>query len=92
MLKLSRPFGGVLEALGKPSVHVPFIMPARIAEATPPAQQVREIVGSGPFLFDRANWVPGERASFRRNPRYVARDEPADGWPAASWRSSTRSR
>ena len=74
-LRLARPFGGVIEALGKPSVHVPFIMPARLADATAPTAQVAEVVGSGPFLFSRAEWVPGERATFRRNPRYV----PADG-------------
>jgi peptide/nickel transport system substrate-binding protein len=79
ILRLSRPFGGVIEALGKPSVHVPFIMPARIASATPPAQQVQEIVGSGPYLFQRNEWVPGERATFRRNPRYQPREEPASG-------------
>lgn len=79
VLKLARPFGGVLEALGKPSVHVPFVMPARIANGTPPAQQVREIVGSGPFIFERQGWVPGERAFFQRNPRYVPRQEAADG-------------
>lgn len=79
VLKLSRPFGGVLEALGKPSVHVPFIMPARIANATPPAQQVQEIMGSGPFVFERAGWIPGERAFFNRNTRYVPRQEAADG-------------
>lgn len=76
---LARPFGGVIEALGKPSVHVPFIMPARIASATQPTAQVREIMGSGPFLFSRDEWVPGERANFRRNPRYQPRAEPADG-------------
>lgn len=79
VLKLSRPYGGVIEALGKPSVHVPFIMPARIATATPPTQPVREIMGSGPFVFLREEWVPGERTFFRRNERYVPRDEPADG-------------
>lgn len=79
VLKLSRPYGGVIDALGKPSVHVPFIMPARIASATPPAQQVREIVGSGPFIFLRDEWLPGDRTFFRRNPHYVPRDEPADG-------------
>ncbi len=78
-LKLSRPFGGVIEALGKPSVHVPFIMPARIASATPPTQPVREIMGSGPFVFLPDRWIPGERTFFRRNERYVPRDEPADG-------------
>lgn len=79
VLRLARPFGGVLEALGKPSVHVPFIMPARIASGTPPTQQVREIMGSGPFVFLREEWVPGERTVYRRNPAYVPRDEPADG-------------
>ena len=78
-LRLARPYGGVIEAFGKPSVHVPFIMPARIANATPPTQQVREIIGSGPFVFLRDEWVPGERAFFRRNERYVARDEADDG-------------
>lgn len=78
-LTLSRPFGGVIEALGKPSVHVPMIMPARIASATPPTQQVSEIVGSGPFVFNRAEWVPGDRAHFTRNEKYVPRSEPADG-------------
>jgi len=79
VLKLSRPYGGVIEALGKPSVHVPFIMPARIASATPPAQPVSEIMGSGPYVFLRDEWVPGERTFFRRNDRYVPRSEPADG-------------
>lgn len=79
VLELSRPFGAVIEALGKPSVQVPFIMPARIASTTPATQPVKEIVGSGPFLFIRDQWVPGERAVFRRNPAYVPREEPADG-------------
>jgi len=79
VIRLSRPYGGVIEALGKPSVHTPFIMPARIANATPPTQPVREIVGSGPFVFLRDEWIPGERAFFRKNERYVPRDEPADG-------------
>ena len=76
---LSRPFGGVIAALGKPSVHVPVIMPARIASATQPTAQVTEIMGSGPFLFSRQEWIAGERANFRRNPRYQPRAEPADG-------------
>lgn len=79
VLELSRPFGAVIEALGKPSVQVPFIMPARIASTTPATMPVKEIVGSGPFLFVKDQWVPGERAVFRRNPAYVPRDEPADG-------------
>lgn len=34
---------------------------------------------SGPFILKRERRLPGERAPFRRNPRYVLRDEPADG-------------
>lgn len=79
VLELSRPFGLVIDALGKPSVQVPFIMPARIAGVTPPTTPVKEIVGSGPFLFVKEEWIPGERATFRRNPDYVPRNEPADG-------------
>ncbi|MBR0667016.1 ABC transporter substrate-binding protein [Roseomonas hellenica] len=79
VLELSRPFGLMLEALGKPSVQVPFIMPARLASTTPPTTPVAEVVGSGPFLFVRDQWIPGERTVFLRNPRYRPRNEPADG-------------
>ena len=78
VLELSRPFGQVLEALGKASTLVPFMMPARLAQ-TPPNQQLQEIVGSGPFLFRREEWRPGDRVVFRRNDRYRPREEPADG-------------
>jgi peptide/nickel transport system substrate-binding protein len=79
VIDLAQPFGHVIEALGKPSVHVPFVMPARIANATPPTQAVKEVVGSGPFLFLKDEWVPGEKTYFRRNPAYRPREEAADG-------------
>src|SRR3954468_1080237 len=79
VIDLAQPFGHVIEALGKPSVHVPFVMPARIANATPPTAPVKEVVGSGPFLFMKDEWVPGERTFFRRNPAYRPREEAADG-------------
>src|SRR4051812_6731439 len=79
VIDLAQPFGHVIEALGKPSVHVPFVMPARIANATPPTSPVKEVVGSGPFLFIKDEWVPGEKATFRRNPAYRPREEAADG-------------
>jgi Bacterial extracellular solute-binding proteins, family 5 Middle len=40
----------VVDALGKPSSNVPFMMPARIA-STPPDEQIKEVVGSRPFQF-----------------------------------------
>jgi len=71
-LELSRPFGLVLDALGKPSSNVPFIMPARIA-ATPDTDQIKETIGSGPFRFVKDEWQPGHQVVYVRNPDYVPR-------------------
>ena len=46
-------FGPLLEAIGKPSVVVPFMMPKRVAE-TDPFQQISDYTGSGPFILSRA--------------------------------------
>ena len=77
-LTLNRPFAFVIEALGKPGHTIPVMMPARLANL-PADKAVPEVVGSGPFLFRRAEWRPGDRAIFDRNPRYRPRPEPADG-------------
>jgi peptide/nickel transport system substrate-binding protein len=77
-LELAELFGPVLDALGKPSSNVPFMMPARIA-ATPPEEQIKEIVGSGPFKFARDEWQPGEQVVYVRNADYVPRDEKPSG-------------
>jgi len=77
-LKLKEPFGYVIDALGKPSSNVPVMMPKRLAE-TEPNKAITEVVGSGPFLFRKDLWVPGDRMVFEKNPRYTPRDEPADG-------------
>ena len=77
-LELAERFGPVLDALGKPSSNVPFMMPARIA-STPPEEQIKEIVGSGPFKFARDEWQPGEQVVYLRNPDYIPRDETPSG-------------
>jgi peptide/nickel transport system substrate-binding protein len=77
-LELAERFGPVLDALGKTSTNVPFMMPARIA-STPPEEQIKEIVGSGPFKFARDEWQPGEQVVYVRNPDYIPRDETPSG-------------
>ena len=77
-LELSERFGPVLEALGKPSSNVPFIMPARIA-ATSADDQVKEVVGSGPFKFAKDEWQPGNQVVYVKNPDYVPRNEAPSG-------------
>jgi peptide/nickel transport system substrate-binding protein len=74
-LELKEPFGLVLEALGKPSSNVPFIMPARIA-ASSADEQIKEVVGSGPFKFVKEEWEPGHKVVYVRNLDYVPRSEP----------------
>ena len=59
-IELEQPFGLVLDALGKPSASPSFIMPARVA-ATDPNEQIKEVIGSGPFKFAKDDWQPGNR-------------------------------
>ncbi|MCW5625884.1 MAG: hypothetical protein KIT73_14320, partial [Burkholderiales bacterium] len=78
VIVLKEPFGMMLEALGKPSANVPFIMPKRVAD-TPGDQPIKETIGSGPFLFKTDEFKPGDRAVFLRNPKYKPRSEPPSG-------------
>jgi len=77
-IRLREPFGMMLQALGKPSVNVPFIMPKRVAE-TPADKQIDDTTGSGPFIFQRAEWRPDDRVVYLKNPRYKPRAEPPSG-------------
>jgi peptide/nickel transport system substrate-binding protein len=77
-IELGQPFGPVLDALGKPSSNVPFIMPARIA-ATPDTEQIKEVIGSGPFRFVKDEWQPGNQVVYVRNPDYVPRSDAPSG-------------
>jgi len=75
---LKEPCAIVIEALGKASSNVPFIMPARIA-ATPGTEQIKEHIGSGPFIFKADEFKPGSMAVYERNTKYVSRSEPPSG-------------
>ncbi len=74
---LKSPSGIVLQALAKPSGN-PFIMPRHIA-ATPASEQIKEFIGSGPFIFKKDEWKPGEKTVYVKNPKYKPRAEPASG-------------
>jgi peptide/nickel transport system substrate-binding protein len=77
-IDLEQPFGLVLDALGKPSASPSFIMPARVA-ATDPNEQIKEVIGSGPFKFAKDDWQPGNRVVYLRNADYVPRNETPSG-------------
>ena len=72
-IKLKRPYPLLIDALGKPSSNVPFVMPERIAR-TDPFKQVDDFVGSGPFVFNRSEWIQGSLLTFSRFQNYVPRD------------------
>ncbi|HEV8645546.1 MAG TPA: ABC transporter substrate-binding protein [Burkholderiales bacterium] len=76
--RLKEAYGLVLESLGKPGSNVPFIMPKRVA-ATPADRQIEDYTGSGPFIFKRDEWRPGEKIVYLRNPKYRPRKEPPSG-------------
>jgi peptide/nickel transport system substrate-binding protein len=75
---LKEPTGLVLKALGKPSSNVPFMMPKRVAE-TPPSEQITDFTGSGPFVFKRDEWKPGDKAVYVKFAQYKPRPKPLSG-------------
>jgi peptide/nickel transport system substrate-binding protein len=76
-LVLKQPYGLVLDSLAK-RTGTPYMMPERLAR-TPKGQQIKEPIGSGPFVFKTDEWRPGSKIVFVRNPDYVPRQEPPSG-------------
>ncbi len=75
---LNAPTGLVLTALGKPSSNVPFMMPKRVA-ATSPNDQISDYTGSGPFVFKKDEWKPGDKTVYVKFDKYKPRAEPVSG-------------
>jgi peptide/nickel transport system substrate-binding protein len=74
--------GFVLEALGKPSSNVPFIMPKRVAE-TDAFKQIEDYTGSGPYVFRKDEFKPGDKAIYVKFAKYVPRKEAPSGTTGA---------
>ena len=51
------------------------MMPKRVAE-TDPNKQIDDYTGSGPFIFKKDEWKPGEKVVYVKNPKYKPRAEP----------------
>jgi peptide/nickel transport system substrate-binding protein len=80
-IALKAPTGIMLLALGKPSGN-PFIMPKKVAE-TDPFKQIEDYTGSGPFIFLKDQWKPGDKTVYVKNPKYKPRNEPPSGLAGA---------
>ena len=77
-IQLKEPTGLVLLGLSKPSSNVPFMMPKRVAE-TDPTKQIEDFTGSGPFVFAKDEWKPGDKTVYLKFDKYKPRSEPASG-------------
>ena len=79
-VRLKTPYGLLLDALSKPSLSPLLMMPKAVAE-TSPAEPLKpeQMIGSGPFIFKRDEWKPGEKVVYIKNPKYRPRAEPASG-------------
>jgi peptide/nickel transport system substrate-binding protein len=72
----------VIDALAKMASSPCFIMREQEAQ-TPPTTPVTEAIGSGPFRMVRAEFQPGNKIVYERNPDYVPRSDPTDGYAGA---------
>ncbi|MBL8702964.1 MAG: ABC transporter substrate-binding protein [Alphaproteobacteria bacterium] len=79
-LKFKTKFGPVLETLANPILPT-FVLRAKDVQGDAFQQQNwDQIVGSGPFTFDKNEWVPGSKVVYRKFKDYVPRSDSADGW------------
>lgn len=70
-IRLKKRFRQMTYALGATNC---FMMPERMAK-TPASEQIKEYIGSGPFIFKQDEWVSGSKAVYEKNTGYVPRQE-----------------
>ncbi len=74
-ITLKEPFGFLTLML--PGTSTAYAGIYREKEAlTDPNTPITETIGSGPFTFNRAEWVPGAKVVYDKNKNYVPRSEP----------------
>ncbi len=71
-LMLKEPYGLVLESLGKPAPTCRSSCPSA-SPSTDPNTQITEAIGSGPFIFMKDEWKPGEKHRLRQATRRTSR-------------------
>ena len=76
-LTLKQPFPHLLVALSRVGALTCFVMPERHA-LTDPYQQVKEMVGSGPYRFLADEFNAGSRVAYARFDKYQPRPEAAE--------------
>jgi len=75
---LKEPFGPILDALSNP-IQPPFIMREKDS-STDHNTQLTDAIGSGPFMFVKEEWKPGDKVLYRKNKDYKPRTEATDAY------------
>lgn len=78
VIRLQQPFPLFLHAMGSPFAPL-FVMRAEDLDIGLD-ENVNVTVGSGPFIFAADGWTPGARVVYSKNPDYIPRSEPANGF------------
>jgi peptide/nickel transport system substrate-binding protein len=73
VFRLNRPFPLLPQALGKPTINIPAIMPERLAAASA-GTLITDMVGSGPFRFLPDERISGARNVYAKFEKYVPRE------------------
>ncbi len=68
-IQLKQRFRQMTYAMGAGNL---FIMPERMAK-TPATEQIKEYIGSGPYVFKRDEWISGARAAYEKFKDYGPR-------------------
>ena len=77
-MTFEKPFRQAIEIMAKPSWPL-FVYPERNNDKANNVAN-NDAIGSGPFKFVHSEWKPGSKIVFVKNPEYVPRAEPADGY------------
>jgi peptide/nickel transport system substrate-binding protein len=76
VIKMKEKYGPVLFSLASAGGQLPIIMREKEASVDL-GTVITETIGSGPFKFNKGEWVPGSKVIYDKNPDYVPRSEPA---------------
>jgi peptide/nickel transport system substrate-binding protein len=75
VIKLKRPFPLLPNALGKPDASVAFMFPEHVIQAAGD-KPITDMIGSGPYRFNAAEYVSGSRVVYDKFDKYIPRQEP----------------
>ncbi len=77
-IKLKEPFGPLLFAIGgSPNLEGIYREKEALIDPNTP---ITETIGSGPFKFNKAEWVPGAKVVYDKNTDYLPRSEKPSGF------------